>query len=111
MPLGAGHLPSNQKLTSIAAKYRKTTAQLILRWHLQLGEEIRNGSYFLVVLVERKTSFLFDAGTIPIPKSGTPSRIEENASIFNFEISSDDMREIEKMHEGKRYDWDPTNVE
>lgn len=59
---------------------------------------------------ESRGSDSFLLGTIPIPKSGTLSRIEENAQIFDFEISAEDMAKIDKMHRGKRYDWDPTNV-
>ncbi|KAF2201004.1 aldo-keto reductase-like protein [Delitschia confertaspora ATCC 74209] len=67
---------------SLAKKYRKTTSQVLLRWSLQMG-------------------------FVPLPKSVTESRIKENADIFDFELSEDDMK---SLNTGK-YEpcaWDPT---
>ena len=58
-PLGRGKMLDNETLKGIAAKYNKTVAQLCLRWCLQND-------------------------TLPLPKSVTPSRIVENADIFDF---------------------------
>ena len=65
-PLGKGRLHYNQDLISLASKYGQTVAQLILRWHLQKGY-------------------------LPLPKSVTPARIQENFEVFDFEIKEDDM--------------------
>jgi diketogulonate reductase-like aldo/keto reductase len=68
-PLGAGKMLSNPGLESIAAKYQKSVAQLCIRWCLQNG-------------------------TLPLPKSIKPARMEENSKVFDFSISSDDMEAI-----------------
>ena len=61
-PIGKGRILQDKTLTELASKYGKTPAQIILRWHYQ-------------------------EDTITIPKSVTPSRIEENMQIFDFELS------------------------
>lgn len=71
-PLGMGRLLSNPLLTSIAEKYTKSVAQLCIRWCLQ--HEI-----------------------LPLPKSVTPARIAENADVFNFSVSEEDMMSIDNM--------------
>ncbi|WP_278352724.1 aldo/keto reductase [Chryseobacterium gleum] len=83
-PLGNGNanLLSNPDLKAIAEKYGKTVAQVILRWHLQEG--------FVV-----------------IPKSVTPSRIEENFNVFNFELTEDEMNVVRSLDTGKRLFFDP----
>lgn len=71
-PLGTGRMLSNEMLKSIAAKYGKSAAQLCIRWCLQNG-------------------------ILPLPKSVTPSRIIENADVFDFEITNEDMEAINGM--------------
>lgn len=71
-PLGTGELLSNETLCGIAAKYGKSVAQLCIRWCLQKG-------------------------TVPLPKSVTPSRIMENTDVFDFVISDEDMRVIDAL--------------
>lgn len=67
---------NNETLVSIAKKYNKTTAQVILRWDVQKG-------------------------VITIPKSVHKERIEENFEIWDFELSQDDMDAIAKLDRGK----------
>ena len=71
-PLGTGRMLTNPMLTEIAAGYGKSVAQLCIRWCLQ--NEV-----------------------LPLPKSVTPSRIAENAQIFDFVISEADMQKINAM--------------
>lgn len=71
-PLGTGRMLSNEMLMDIALKYRKSVAQICVRWALQNQ-------------------------VLPLPKSVTPSRIAENKDIFDFEISADDMAMINSM--------------
>lgn len=71
-PLAQGALFKSDILDNLAAKYNKTVAQISLRWILQRG-------------------------IIPLPKSVTPSRIRENAEIFDFELSPDDMEYISEL--------------
>lgn len=87
-PLGNGNagLLDNQDLKSIGEKYGKTVAQVILRWHLQEG--------FCV-----------------IPKSVTPSRIEENFNVFDFELTEDEMNVVRSLDTGKRLFFDPKDPE
>ena len=69
-------------LTELANLHNKTPAQIVLRWHIQNG-------------------------LIVIPKSVTPSRIQENINIFDFELSDNDMQAIASMNEDKRIGIDP----
>jgi 2,5-diketo-D-gluconate reductase A len=69
-PLGqGGELLREPVLARIGAAHGKTPAQVVLRWHLQLGDVV-------------------------IPKSVTPSRIKENFEVFDFELGRDEMDEI-----------------
>ncbi len=68
-PLGTGRMLKSEELQVMAAKYGKSVAQLCIRWCLQNG-------------------------VLPLPKSVTPSRIEENVDVFDFEITKEDMAEI-----------------
>ncbi len=75
-------IPILQKLSQ---KYHRTVSQIVLRWDLQMG-------------------------FTTIPKSTTLSRIKENADIFDFEISKDDMKTIEKLNDGFRIGKCPDEV-
>lgn len=83
-PLGNGNaeLLDNPLLKKIGFKYDKSVAQVILRWHLQEG--------FCV-----------------IPKSVTPSRIEQNFNVFDFELTEDEMSTVRSLDTGKRLFFDP----
>lgn len=83
-PLAQAKLLSEPMITAIAGKYAKTPAQIILRWDLQRQ-------------------------VVTIPKSITPARISENAQIFDFELSGDDMRQIDSLDSNKRIGADPDN--
>ena len=84
-PLTKGIIFKYTTIQSIAKKYNKTPAQILLRWDLQ--HEV-----------------------ITIPKSVTPARILENSQIFDFVIHDDDMEKINLLHEGRRLGPDPENV-
>ena len=71
-PLGTGRVLGNETLCAIAQKYGVSTAQLCIRWCLQHD-------------------------TLPLPKSVTPSRIEENTRVFGFSISAEDMAAIDAL--------------
>ena len=85
-PLGSGALLGNELLAGIAEKYGKSVAQVCLRWCLQQG-------------------------TLPLPKSVTPERIEANTDIFDFELSEDDMNEINTMEKAGFSGFDPDEVD
>jgi diketogulonate reductase-like aldo/keto reductase len=88
-PLTHGERLKDPKLVAIAKKYlsskTKSTAQILIRWALQHG---------LVV----------------IPKSSNRRRILENADVFDFEISADDMRLLDSFNENLRTCWDPSDA-
>ncbi|MFD8061722.1 aldo/keto reductase [Streptomyces cyaneofuscatus] len=82
-PLGQGKgLLEVPTVVAIAQKYGRTPAQAVLRWHLQTGN-------------------------IVIPKSVTPSRIEENLDVLGFELDADDLAAFAALDEGKRLGPDP----
>jgi methylglyoxal/glyoxal reductase len=78
----AGEALEHPTVANLARKYGKSAAQVILRWHVQ-------------------------SGFIVIPKSVKAERIQENFALFDFELSEEDMREIERMDQGKRIGADP----
>ena len=81
-PLAQGDLLDDETIVGIAERHDRTPAQVILRWHLQLGN-------------------------IVIPKSVTPERIRENIEIFDFELSDEDMAEFARLDSGERIGPDP----
>ncbi|MGB9770816.1 MAG: aldo/keto reductase [Candidatus Kapaibacteriota bacterium] len=85
-PLARGRKFDHPLLVELSKKYDKTPAQIMIRWALQIG-------------------------TIVIPKSSKKERIIENASVFDFEISSEDMKRLNSLHEGYRVAWNPENIE
>lgn len=86
-PLTAGHMDKiTPALQPIAAAHGKTVAQVILRWQLQ-------------------------SGWVLIPKSTKPQRIAENADIFDFELSDDEMAAIAAIDTGKRMFPDPVTAD
>lgn len=84
-PFSRGKLLQAGLLDDIAVKYNKTPAQVCLRWHLQKG-------------------------VVPLPKSVTPLRIKENADIFDFSLSADDMERISNIEQDTGTGYDPDTV-
>ncbi|MFF3286320.1 aldo/keto reductase [Streptomyces sp. NPDC003023] len=85
-PLGQGKdLLQAPAVVAVAHKHGRTPAQVVLRWHLQVGNVV-------------------------IPKSVTPSRIRENIDVFDFELDTDDMAALAALDENKRLGPDPANV-
>lgn len=83
-PLGNGKLLDNPVLKEIGEKYNKTVAQVILRWDVQND-------------------------IITIPKSTKEHRIIENANIFDFELSPEDIQTINSLNKNERTGADPDN--
>ena len=81
-PLGQGSLLSHPTLADLAATHGKTPAQVLIRWHIQLGN-------------------------IVIPKSVNPERIASNFDVFDFELSEQDMTSIASLEDGTRMGPDP----
>jgi diketogulonate reductase-like aldo/keto reductase len=82
-PLMQGNL-DHSILTEIGSKYGKSPAQVVLRWDLQNG-------------------------VVTIPKSTNPVRIIENANIFDFTLTAEDMGQIHALNQNQRYGPDPDN--
>jgi methylglyoxal/glyoxal reductase len=81
-PLMQGGLLNDPVLVEIANKYNKSTAQVILRWDIQTG-------------------------VVTIPKSIKPHRIADNADIFDFELTLEDLKQISTLNQNKRQFGDP----
>ena len=85
-PLASGgEVLTDGTVTAIADAHGVTPAQAILRWHLQLGNVV-------------------------IPKSVTPSRIEENFDVFGFELDGDDLSAFARLDRGERTGPDPLRL-
>ncbi|MFK3936959.1 aldo/keto reductase [Alkalihalobacillus sp. NPDC078783] len=85
-PLMNGELLEEKCLKDLASKYGKTPAQIVLRWDLQQG-------------------------VITIPKSTNEQRIAENADIFDFELSVEDMEQIDQLNQNRRIGPDPDRID
>lgn len=83
-PLGRGKALADETIVTIGEQYGKSAAQIILRWHLQNN-----------VLV--------------IPKSSNPERVVQNAAIFDFELSNEDMKKIDALDRNERIGQNPDN--
>lgn len=81
-PLGVGRLLDNPTVTSVAAEYGKSPAQVLIRWSLQLGNVV-------------------------IPRSATPERIVENSDVFEFELATEHMDALNALDDGTRFRPDP----
>lgn len=81
-PLGRARLLDDPVIGRVAKQVGRSPAQVILRWHLQLGNVI-------------------------IPKSVHPERIKENFQIFDFALSDPDMQELAGLDRGRRFGPDP----
>ncbi|BCL24058.1 oxidoreductase [Streptomyces tuirus] len=82
-PLGQGKgLLEVPAIVAIARKHERTPAQVVLRWHIQLGNVV-------------------------IPKSVTPSRIKENIDVFDFSLDDEDLAAISALNEDRRIGPDP----
>ncbi|TFK44354.1 Aldo/keto reductase [Crucibulum laeve] len=72
----------------LAKKYNKDGAQILIRWSLQRG-------------------------FVPLPKSATPSRIQSNAQVYDFELTDEEVRKLDELDQGKAgaYSWNPVDAE
>lgn len=81
-PLARGKYNEEPILIEIAKKYEKTAAQVIIRWHL-------------------------DIGNLVIPKSSHPDRLRENIDVFDFSLSNEDLAAIKSLDSGLRTGLNP----
>jgi 2,5-diketo-D-gluconate reductase A len=81
-PLAQGQVLSDPVIEEIAQAHGKTTAQVVIRWHVEIGN-------------------------IVIPKSVTPERIDENFDVFDFQISRSELDAIDRLDAGERTGPDP----
>ncbi|MBM4764081.1 aldo/keto reductase [Bacillus sp. B15-48] len=85
-PLKRGRLQDDPTIVELAEKYKKTPAQIILRWDLQ--HEV-----------------------VTIPKSVKEHRLIENSNVFNFELLAEDMKKIDQLNKNERTGPDPDNFD
>ncbi|WP_055601298.1 aldo/keto reductase [Streptomyces aureus] len=85
-PLAQGAVLAEPAIVDIAARHGKSPAQVVLRWHLQLGNVV-------------------------IPKSVTPARIRENIDVFDFALSDEEMSALGGLDRGLRTGPDPDTLD
>ncbi|MFE3973573.1 MULTISPECIES: aldo/keto reductase [unclassified Peribacillus] len=85
-PLMQGELLDNEVLQAIATKHGKSVAQVILRWDIQNG-------------------------IVTIPKSTKEYRIVENSSVFDFELTEEELNQIDGLNQNHRVGPDPDNFD
>jgi 2,5-diketo-D-gluconate reductase A len=81
-PLARGRVLGTPVLDELAAKHARTPAQVVLRWHVQLGNVV-------------------------IPKASSPARLAENLDVFGFELDADDLAALATLETGERTGRDP----
>lgn len=84
-PIARGKYSDNPALLAIAAKYGKTVSQVIIRWHIELGNLV-------------------------IPKSVNPERLAENIDVFDFSLDTDDHHAITALDSGDRHGPHPDEM-
>ncbi|MBN2893562.1 MAG: aldo/keto reductase [Bacteroidales bacterium] len=85
-PIAKGRVSEDKLLQEIGKKYGKTAVQVTLRWHIQLG-------------------------LVAIPKSVNPERIAQSIDIFNFELTAEEMQQINNLNKNMRVGPDPDNFD
>jgi 2,5-diketo-D-gluconate reductase A len=81
-PLARGRILATPLLDDLAAKHGRTPAQIVLRWHIELGNVV-------------------------IPKASSPDRLRENLDVFDFALDADDLDVIASLETGERTGRDP----
>ncbi len=81
-PLGIGNLLGNATIGAVAEAHGKTSAQVLIRWSIQLGNVV-------------------------IPRSKSPERIKSNLDVFDFELTDDEMTTLNGLDNGTRFRPDP----
>jgi len=76
-PLGRGTVLTDPVIANVAARHGVSTAQVVLRWHLQRGDVV-------------------------FPKSATPERIVQNADLWRFELGAEDVAALDALDRGER---------
>ena len=84
-PLGKGELLHDANIQQISKNHQKTPAQVLIKWSIQNG-------------------------VVTIPKSTKKERVKENSDIWDFDLSTDDMRILNNLHQNLRVTWDPSYV-
>ncbi|WP_345242383.1 aldo/keto reductase [Pontibacillus salipaludis] len=85
-PLMQGQILEEPVIQELAEKYNKTAAQIVIRWDLQIG-------------------------IVTIPKSTKQHRIQENADVFDFELTDEEVVKITQLNENHRVGPDPDNFD
>ena len=87
-PLASNKIPllEEEVLSRIGSKHGKSPAQVVLRWHLQ-------------------------SGVVPLPKSANAERQRENFEVFDFELTNQEMAQVDALDRNHRTGMHPDNME
>lgn len=84
-PLARAKFMNNETLDKVAKFHGVSTAQILIRWSIEKG-------------------------FIPLPRSANSNRIKENIDIYGFELTNQDLMDLDNLSENIRTSWDPTGV-
>jgi diketogulonate reductase-like aldo/keto reductase len=84
-PLARAKFMNNETLDNVAKSHGVSPAQILIRWSIEKG-------------------------FIPLPRSANSNRIKENIDIYSFELTNQDLMDLDNLSENIRTSWDPTGV-
>lgn len=98
-----GKLLTNESAAEIARAKGKSIAQVLLRWGLQKG----TGALFFFPFILHRSPY---CPLVVLPKSSHEVRIKENADLFGWELSLEEMSRLDSLDQSHHFCWDPNGI-